>query len=279
MSAEVASEYRAEIEAWRAQRLARLTAEDGWLALAGLHWLDEGVTSVGSASDAAVVLPASAPARVGELTRRGGAVRLELAPEVDATLDGVPAPRAVELRSDANGEKPSLVRLGDVSFHVIARGDRMALRVRDLASPARLSPPALEYFPIDPEWRVLARLDPYEPPHELTVADYTGGVQAQIAPGALVFEVGGQELRLDAFEAGEELFVIFADPTNQGETYGAGRYLYTAKPDASGVVVVDFNKAYSPPCAFTAFATCPLPPPQNRLSRRVEAGEKYAEHG
>jgi uncharacterized protein (DUF1684 family) len=279
MSAEVAPEYRAEIEQWRAQRLARLTAEDGWLALAGLHWLDEGVTTVGSAPDSGVVLPASAPPRVGDLTRFGGGVRLVLSPGIDATLDGQPAPRAVDLQSDANGATPNVLRLGDVSFHAIARGDRVALRVRDLASPARLSPPELEYFPIDPRWRVRARLDPYQPPHELTVADYTGGVQKQVAPGALVFEIDGQSLRLDAFEAGEELFVIFADPTNAGETYGAGRYLYTAKPDAQGMVVVDFNRSYSPPCAFTPYATCPLPPPQNRLGRRVDAGEKYAEHG
>jgi uncharacterized protein (DUF1684 family) len=166
-----------------------------------------------------------------------------------------------------------------VTFHVVDRGERIGLRVRDAASPARLHPPVLEYLPIDPTWRVRARLDPYDPPRRLLVADYTGGVQEQVAPGALVFEAAGQPLRLDAFDAGNELFVIFADPTNAGETYGAGRYLYTAKPDAEGWVWVDFNRSYSPPCAFTPYATCPLPPPQNRLRVRVEAGEKFAEHG
>jgi uncharacterized protein (DUF1684 family) len=279
MSVEVAPDYRAEIEQWRAQRLGKLTAEDGWLALAGLHWLDEGSSRVGSAPGSTVVLPPGAPDWVGDLTRRDSEVRLELAPGVAATVEGEAAPAALDLRSDADGGQPTLVRLGDVSFHVIARGDRVALRVRDASSPGRSDPPALEYFPIDPGWRVRARLDPYEPPHRLTVADYTGGVQEQVAPGALVFQVAGQELRLDAFDAGEELFVIFADPTNAGETYGAGRYLYTARPDAEGMVVVDFNKSYSPPCAFTPYATCPLPPPQNRLKVRVEAGERYAEHG
>ncbi|HUP21669.1 MAG TPA: DUF1684 domain-containing protein [Thermoanaerobaculia bacterium] len=274
MSVAVDPEYRAEIEAWRVQRLGKLTAEDGWLALAGLHWLEDGDTSLGSAPECDVVLPPSAPPRVGDIRRRGAEVRLALAPGITAVVDGGPVAGIVDLKSDAGGE-PTVVRLGDVSFQVLARGERLGLRIRDAASPARREPPALDYFPIDPAWRVRARLDPYDPPHRLTVADYTGGVQEQVAPGALVFEHAGEELRLDAFDAGEELFVIFADPSNASETYGAGRYLYTARPDHEGAVWVDFNKAYSPPCAFTPFATCPLPPPQNRLSLRVAAGEKF----
>jgi hypothetical protein len=274
-----ANAHRVEVERWRAERLSRLTAEDGWLALAGLHWLEEGVTRLGSDPASDVVLPASAPARVGELRRSGLEVRLELAPGIVVAVAGEPASGSLDLRSDAAGGEPTLVHLGEVSFHTIERGDRVALRVRDAASPARLSPPVLEYFPIDPSWQVQARLEPYDPPHRLTVADYTGGVQEQVALGALVFEAAGRELRLDAFDSGDQLFLIFADPTNAGETYGAGRYLYTAKPDAEGLVWVDFNRSYSPPCAFTPYATCPLPPPQNRLAVRVEAGEKFAEHG
>lgn len=268
--------YREEIEAWRAERVEGLKAEGGWLSLAGLHWLPEGESSIGSQPMGGVVLPASAPARVGTLTRAGDRVALELAPGVEATHDGEPF-RRLELTADGAEGEPTVVELGTLSFHVIRRGERIGLRVKDSQAPSRTGFIGIESFPVDPRWRLDARFEPYDPPRQIEVDDYSGGTQESTVPGAVVFEVDGRGHRLDAIDAGEQLFLIFADRTSGDTTYGGGRYLYAEKPGADGRVVVDFNKAYNPPCVFTPYATCPLPPRQNRLDLAVEAGEKKYE--
>lgn len=264
--------YVAEIDAWHAGRVERLRAEDGWLSLAGLHWLPEGEASVGSEPVAEVVLPSSAPLRVGTLTREGTAVTLEVLPGVEATHEGERV-RTLEMVSDA-AEEPTVVELGTLSFYVIERGERVGVRVRDTAAPTRSGFAGIERFPVDPRWRVEARFEAYEPPRDVEVADYAGGTQEAVAAGTVAFEVDGETHRLEALDAGDELFLIFADATTGDTTYGAGRYLYAEKPGADGRVVVDFNEAYNPPCAFTPFATCPLPRRQNRLAVAIEAGEK-----
>ena len=268
--------YVEEIETWRAEREERLRAEDGWLTLAGLHWLPEGESSVGSEPMMDVVLPASAPARVGTLRREGERVWFAPAPGVEATHGGEGFDE-LELTSDDEGAPPAIVELGTLSFHAIARGERIGLRVRDSAAPTRAAFTGMESFPVDPRWRVEARFEPYDPPREIEVDDYSGGTQESTVPGALVFEAGGETLRIDALDAGDELFLIFADRTSGESTYGGGRYLYVDKPGEDGRVVVDFNKAYNPPCVFTPYATCPLPPRQNRLAVAIEAGEKAYE--
>ncbi|HEX2163912.1 MAG TPA: DUF1684 domain-containing protein [Thermoanaerobaculia bacterium] len=264
--------YAAEIDAWHADRVERLRAEGGWLSLAGLHWLPEGEASVGSEPVADVVLPSSAPLRVGTLTRQGAEVRLQVLPGVEATHDGEPV-RDLEMISDA-AEEPTEVELGTLSFYVIERGERVGVRVKDTAAPSRTGFAGIERFPVDRRWRVEARFEPYEPPRDVEVADYAGGTQEAVAAGTVAFEAGGETHRLEALDAGDELFLIFSDATTGDTTYGAGRYLYAEKPGPDGRVVVDFNKAYNPPCAFTPFATCPLPPRQNRLEVAIEAGEK-----
>jgi uncharacterized protein len=269
-------EYRGEIEAWRAEREEGLRADGGWLSLAGLHWLPEGNSSLGSQPMGDVVLPSSAPARVGTLSRDGDRVELALAPGVAATHEGEPF-RRLELASDGAGGEPTVVELGTLSFHVIRRGERVGLRVKDSAAPSRTGFTGIESFPVDPRWRLDARFEPYDPPREIEVEDYAGGTQPSTVPGAVVFEVDGRSHRLDAIDAGEQLFLIFADRTSGEATYGGGRYLYADVPGADGRVVVDFNRAYNPPCVFTPYATCPLPPRQNRLDLAVEAGEKTYE--
>lgn len=270
------SAYREEIEAWRAERVAGLKAEGGWLSLAGLHWLPEGESSIGSQPMLDVVLPASAPARVGTVSRDGDRVALELAPGVEATHVGEPF-RRLELSSGDEDGEPAVVELGTLSFHVIERGERLGLRVKDSAAPSRTGFTGIDSYETDPRWRLDARFEPYDPPREIEVEDYSGGTQESTVPGAVVFEVDGATHRLDAIDAGDQLFLIFADHTSGEATYGGGRYLYADAPGEDGRVVVDFNKAYNPPCVFTPYATCPLPPRQNRLDLAVAAGEKKYE--
>jgi uncharacterized protein len=270
--------YRAEIEAWRARRLARLTAEDGWPSVVGLFWLEDGDNKVGSAKDNAIVLPPSAPARMGSIVLEKGRATLRVLPGVELTADGerVTAPRV--LASDAS-ESATLLRHGTLLFYLIERAGKLGVRVKDSQSPARREFHGLDYFPIDPSWRLTARFEPYDPPRSISVPNVLGHDDSEKSPGALVFERGGQTYRLDpVLERGEtEHFVIFADSTNGKETYGAGRFLYV-QPPVNGTTIIDFNKSYNPPCVFTDYATCPLPPPQNRLKVRIEAGEKEYGH-
>ncbi|HKG12516.1 MAG TPA: DUF1684 domain-containing protein, partial [Pyrinomonadaceae bacterium] len=187
---------------------------------------------------------------------------------------------SLELKPDTDAGGPTTLKLGTLTFHVIKRGERLGVRVKDSASPERTSFRGLEYFPTDERWRVEARFEPHNPPKTIPITNVLNMEEDTPSPGSLVFDVGGQTYRLDAIteEGEEQFFVIFADATSGKETYGAGRYLYAGPPDSQGRLLIDFNKAYSPPCAFTKYATCPLPPEQNNLPLRVEAGEKFAGH-
>lgn len=263
---------------WRRERVESLTRDDGWLTLTGLFWLEEGASTCGSDPQSDVVLPASAPARVGTLTIAGERREIELEPGVAATIDGERRRRA-ELRTDADG-KPTLVELGSVQFYLIDRDGRVGVRVKDRNNAALKDFEGLDYYPIDGRWRVEARFEPYDPPKTIPVPTVLGSTSDTPSPGAVTFRMAARDLRLDALPAGEgELWLIFGDATNGKETYGGGRFLYAQGPDADGRVVIDFNKSYNPPCAFTPHATCPLPPPQNKLELAVRAGEKnYGHH-
>jgi len=270
-----APRYRAEIEKWRADRVRRLTAEDGWLSVVGLSWLEEGDNSVGSAPSARVALfSGRTPARLGTIRLARGSASFTAAPGVSVTHGGKPV-RTIALASDADGE-PTILQHGTVSFYAIRRGDRLGIRVKDSAAPARREFQGIDGYAIDPKWRVAARFEPFNPKKSIPIPNILGNVTQEPSPGAVVFSIGGREYRLDAVEeeGEEDLFLIFGDRTNGTATYGAGRFLYAPRPGPDGKTFVDFNKAYSPPCAFTAFATCPLPPPQNRLQIAIEAGEK-----
>jgi uncharacterized protein (DUF1684 family) len=174
---------------------------------------------------------------------------------------------------------PTVVQTGTVRFQVIKRGERYGLRVKDSQSPTRTNFAGLEYFPIEAKYRVEARMEPYKPVKKIPITDVTGMTSDSDSPGALVFTLDGTEYRIDPVleEGSTDLFIIFKDQTSRDDTYQAGRYLYAAKPGPDGKTVIDFNKAYNPPCSFTHFATCPLPPEQNRLPIRIEAGEKRYE--
>ena len=272
-----ATSYRAEIEAWRAKRLASLKREDGWLSLVGLFWLEEGVNKIGADPKAnRIALPeGSAPEALGSLDLSGGVVTLKANPDAGLAVGGKPV-TTMSLRTDADADGPTVVERGRIRFYVIRRGPRLGVRVKDSQSPVRLSFHGIDSYPIDARWRFEARFDAYRPPKTVAVPNILGSIDNEKSPGAVVFAVGGRECRLDAVtEAGtDELFLIFGDATNGTETYGGGRFLYAKPPGPDGRVVVDFNKAYNPPCVFTPYATCPLPPRGNRLPIRIEAGEK-----
>jgi len=272
---ETSPAYQQEIAAWQQDRDKGLRNENGWLTLVGLFWLDEGENKIGSDAGNKVIFPeGTAPAVAGTLVRRGKEVQLVPVPGASLKVDGKPVTAPLALAKDAEGN-PTVLHLGSLTFFVIERGDKVGVRVKDSKSPALATFHGLDFFPVQPAWRVEARFEPYKPAKKIPIANVLGQISDEDSPGAVVFDWQGKTYRLDALPGGDkgELFFVFADQTNGKATYGAGRFLDTGAPE-NGKVVVDFNTAYNPPCAFTAFATCPLPPVQNRLAVAVEAGEK-----
>jgi uncharacterized protein (DUF1684 family) len=269
--------YQQSIEQWRAQRVARLTAPEGWLSLIGLEWLQEGANKVGSAPDNDVVLQAG-PAHLGVVTLdKAGHVHITLADGSGATVDGKAVHEATlvdDMHATGNAS-PTTVAFGSASFFVIDRDGRKALRVKDSTAATRQHFLGIDYFPIDPSWRIVADWVPFNPPHDLQMGSVIGTIDTVKVPGKAVFMRDGHTYELLPYqeEPGGELFFVLADRTSGHETYGAARFLYAALP-VNGKVVLDFNQAYNPPCAFTSFATCPLAPPENRLDLRITAGEK-----
>ena len=249
-----------EILAFRQARLARLTGEGGWLTQVGRYPLDPGENQ----------LP------IGTVTLdRQGVVTLAVPAGREVTLDGQPVGDRV-LRSDADGAPDSLLYQGQ-SYELIRRGEIFAVRVRDPQSALRQTFPGTEWFPVRPEWRLEGTFEPFAEERLINIPYDLGPVLSR-SPGRVALDIEGRRFHLDSLMDDERrrLFVLFADATNRDLTYPAGRFLYTtALPDpATGKVIVDFNRALNPGCAFTDFATCPLPPPQNRLPMRIEAGEK-----
>jgi uncharacterized protein len=272
--------YETEIQAWRATREAGLKKEGGWLSVAGLFWLKDGPNRFGAGADNDVVLPeGSAPAHAGSFDLRGGKIVLRLDANVAATVAGQAVVGARELSPDTAGS-PDVVQLGRLSLHVIERGDRFAIRLKDPETAARKHFTGLSWFEVVPAARVRARFVPYDKPKAIRVPNILGQSEEMPSPGYCSFPWEGKEVRLEGvFEEADakELFFIFRDETSGKETYPAGRFLYSELP-TDGEVILDFNKAHNPPCAFTAFATCPLPPPQNWMPVAVTAGEKRYGH-
>jgi uncharacterized protein len=267
--------YRAEIEAWRQRREASLKAEGGWLSVAGLYWLKDGANRFGTDPKGDIVLPAgSAPARAGVFELAAGRTTVTFEKEVDATLAGRPVTRA-ELRSDSEGSSPDVIALGRLTLYVIQRGPRYGIRLKDRESPLRKEFSGLRWYEVKEEYRVAARYVTYPEPRMVPVPNILGQSEAMPSPGYAVFERGGGEVRLEGVleeKDARQLFFIIRDQTSGKETYPAGRFLYADMPK-DGRILLDFNKAYNPPCAFTPYATCPLPPPQNWMPLRIEAGE------
>lgn len=275
--AEARRAFAASEQAWRRQRHDELVAPDGWTTLIGLHWIERGPHYVGSERDNGIRI-AMGPPQLGMLTlARDGT--LSLVPHAGAglTLDGKPLRARAALRSDADPAGASAIGFDDGKgiATVIQRGDRLALRVRHADAPSRTGFTGVRYWPAERSWRIAGRFVPHPPGRTLEIANIVGTVEATPNPGVVEFTHGGKPYRLEALDGGEgALFLVFADHGNGRGSYAAGRFLDVDKPDAAGRVVLDFNRSYNPPCAFTAFATCPLPPPQNRLDFTVDAGEQ-----
>jgi hypothetical protein len=268
--------YQAEIEAWRRGREERLKAEDGWLSVVGRFWLKEGENTLGADTGNTIVLPkGSAPGKVGVIEFHNGNTTFRAAGGVEVTVNGKPAVTAV-LKPDTS-EAPDVLRVRDLTMFVIQRGSRFGIRLKDKNSEARKTFRGLKYFPVKEAYRVKAKFVPYNPPKRIAVPNILGETEEVASPGCAEFTLNGQLCRLDPVEEGDTLFFIFKDQTAGKETYPSGRFLYTDWPKG-GEVILDFNRAVNPPCAFTAFATCPLPPQQNHLPLRIEAGEMRYGH-
>ena len=274
---ELDADYLEALAAWRAERDERLRNPEGWLTLAGLYWLEEGESRFGADPELEVVFPAGkAPARIGTFIRTGDTVHLRAEPDLAPPLlhQGEPV-TDMALVADWDGE-PTVLEIGSLRFFVIRRaGGLVGVRLRDGESEVLAGFTGVESFPAESRWRVPARFEPYDPPKTIRIPNIVGTVDEAESPGALVFEVEGETLRLDPTgDPAEGFFVVFGDGTNGEETYGGGRFLVVDPPAEDGSVELDFNFAYNPPCVFTAYATCPLPPRQNRFAARIEAGEK-----
>lgn len=268
----IADPYTDSIEAWRRTRLSRLKHPTGWLTLIGRHPIEPGTWSVGSA-EGNVIRLAAGPDQLGTITYApDGKVTFAIHENASGVIDGTNA-RTAEL--DYRSDHPTYVRTGKLNMYVMERSGKLFLRVRDIQADRRVHFAGIESYPIDPAWRIEAAWVPYDPPREIKVTNIIGLVEAATIPGKAVFTHEGRTYELIPIDEGpkEDLFFVLTDQTAGSETYEACRFLYAKRP-VDGKIILDFNQVYNPPCAFTPFATCPLPPKENVLPFPLRAGEK-----
>lgn len=272
--AQAQSAYKAGLLEWRQARAEALKAPKGWLSLAGLHWLKPGENSFGAAKGNMVVFPKGAPAQVGTFRLQNDSVWMEVLPGMPAQYLGEPVSRMLMY---PGGNAVDMERF---SWVVLKRGELYGVRLWDAEAPALKEFSAIDHFKADKKWHIKARFVPFPEPRTVMVPNILGMEVEQRSPGVLKFKIKGRPFELLALEETEtHLFIVFSDETTGAETYGGGRYLSVSMPDKRGKTIIDFNKAYNPPCVFTPYATCLLPMAENRLNIAVTAGEKnYGEH-
>jgi uncharacterized protein (DUF1684 family) len=277
-TAQAQTDYAKGIEKWRSEREANLKKETGWLTVAGLFWLKEGINTVGAGEKFDVRLTDNfKQGKFGEIDFKEGKAELKVEKGVEAQIDGKSVPATVDLVSDEKG-KPTEIRTETQTFFLIKREERYGIRLKDSNSEARRTFKGLHWFPVVESYKVTARLEAWPEPKELSVPNVLGGNFKMKSPGVLKFSLNGKEYSLQpVLEDDETLFIIFGDDSNRSETYKSGRFLYAEKP-VNGEAILDFNKAENPPCAFTPYATCPLPPAGNKLEIEIKAGEKRYDH-
>lgn len=266
-------EYFAEIKQWDQRRAERLKADDGWLNLVGRTWLKHGENKFGSAKDNDVVIESDkVPEYMGVFIFQDSTVLMKVNDGVEVLFDGKPVKEMVMIGD--HKKEMTVFQYGSIKWNLIIRNELYGIRFRDLESELVKSFSGIERFPVNEDWKITATFEAYNPPKKISVPNVLEQIDEESSPGAIVFTKDNQTYRLEAVDAGDKLWFIFADGTSGKETYGGGRFLYTDKPDSNGKVIVDFNKAYNPPCVLTKFATCPLPPKENYIKLRITAGEK-----
>ena len=275
----VDSNYIKEIKQWDQKRINRLKADDGWLNLTGRFWLKEGESTFGSAKDNDLVVESSTfPLHAGTFLFVDSAVTFNSKDGANVLHNGNAVKEIVLI--DDQKKDMTVLQIGSIKFNLIVRDTLYGIRFRDLNSELVKNFKGIERFPIDESWNVKAGFEAYNPAKEIIVPNVLGQMNKEKSPGAVVFVRDGIKYKIDAVDEGEDnLFLIIADQTSGDETYGGGRFMYVKKPDSTGIIILDFNKAYNPPCVFTKYATCPLPPLQNYLKLKIEAGEKVYGEG
>lgn len=271
--------YSEEMDRWHAEMEKTVRAEDGWLSFVGLYWLNEGENTVGSAAEAAIILPERTPQQIGVITLRDGEVIFKVTMDTPVFVDGSVVETAI-LRDQTASDGASVVQVGDARFGVTKRGDEYWVRVRDPHSSKRLNFSGRTWFPVDASYRVRGAYTAHDSQRQIEVENTAGSSTTLLSTGHVAFELSGQTYNLEVFYNVESkvdhVWLIFKDATSGVSTYGSGRFLYSVL-DADGTVEFDFNKAYHPPCAFTEFTACPVPPKGNILPIAIPVGERYAE--
>ncbi len=270
-----AEPWKQELQNWKNQRIERLEKPHGWLSLIGMEWFHHDDNTIGSAKDNRIILP-HGPSYIGSFNLNGEQITFTANNGVQIKANNEFVDGTIDVAMDSSGS-PTVFSIDTFKFHVIERG-KPALRIKDSTAKTRKEFKGIEYFPATDKFRLQAEFTPYQPPKELEIINVLGLLNKDEAIGKLKFEIDGNNFQLDVMDAGEDFYLIFADRTSGRTTYGPGRFLYVPKPTQGNMTTIDFNKSYNPPCAFTDYSTCPLPPPQNRIRAFIEAGEKKYQH-
>jgi uncharacterized protein (DUF1684 family) len=268
------AKYAECLQEWKQRRVEFLKSETGYLNLSGLFWLKNGANSFGSAASNSLIFPDSAAAQVGVFELQDDGIIMRVNKNADVRMEGR---RVASMSLPDDSQRPTVVIThGSLAWSVIKRDSQYAVRLRDFESPLLTSFGPIIYYPVDPDLRVAGRLELYDEPRVINVGTVIEGLSYNPrSPGVVKFDIGGEQFELEAYDAGGELFFVFGDQTSGRGTYPAGRFLYADAPGPDGEVLLDFNTAHNPPCAFNEFATCPVASPRNRMVTRVEAGERY----
>lgn len=270
-------EYIKEIEEWSSKRIENLKKENGWLNLVGLFWLNEGSNTFGSSEKNDLLFPENAPTFIGTFEKIDSTI-IFLSNEKASVLCNGERVEKIEMKSDMDGD-PTVLETGSLRWFLIKRGDKYGIRLRDLEARLVTEFTGIDRFPTNDRWKIIGRFVPYDSAKEIEIPTILGTVEKEFSPGKIEFSWENGLYSFSTMQAGKRFFIVFADLTSGEETYGAGRFLYVDAPDSNNNVIIDFNKAYNPPCAFTRFATCPLSPEENKLRVKITAGEKnFGDH-
>jgi uncharacterized protein len=269
--APVPDNYLESIEEWKQYRIDVLSGPTNWLRLDGIYWIEEGENSFGSGEDQDLQFPeGTIPGHAGVVILEDDMITMKVADGVTITLEGEPVEEMVLF----DGENRPNVEHADLEWFIDTRGDRHGIRLYNKENPKADAFDGFPAYSVDPDWHLKARFIPHSDSISVTLDNVIGEEIERFSPGTIEFEAGGERQTVLAFEASSGLFIMFSDETNKTETYHAGRYMIIPFPDDKNKTIIDFNKAYNPPCAFSRYTTCQLPPPQNRLNVSIPAGEK-----